>query len=152
MWSGRANPILVSTVEAKAPGSALDLGCGEGGDAVWLARLGWQVTAVDISPTALARGASAAQEAGVGDRIDWQRHDFEHSFPTGTFDLVSSQFLQTPLDLPRERVLQSAAQAVAPGGLLLIVSHAEFPPWAQHQHDHDVHFPSPEEILADLAL
>ena len=151
VWSGRVNPVLATMVESRTPGDALDLGCGEGADAVWLARSGWRVTATDISATALERARAAAESAGVSEVIDWQRHDFADSFPTGTFDLVSAQFLQTPIDFPRERVLQSAAKAVAPGGLLLIVSHAAFPPWSQH-HDDDVHFPTAQETLDSLDL
>lgn len=132
------------------PGTALDLGCGEGGDAVWLATRGWRVTATDISATALDRARIAAESAGVSDLIDWQRHDFAESFPSGAFDLVSAQFLHTPIDFPRERVLQAASGAVARGGLLLIVSHAAFPPWSQH-HD-DVHFPTAQETLDGLDL
>ncbi len=73
------------------------------------------------------------------------------TFPAGTFDLVSAQYLQSPVEFPRERVLQSAAQAVAPGGLLLVVTHASVPPWSWHQHTH-TRFPTPEEALAELDL
>jgi SAM-dependent methyltransferase len=140
IWSGRPNPVLVETVAALRPGSALDLGCGEGGDALWLATQGWLVTATDISTTALARAQAAADSAGVADKIVWQRHDFAESFPVGEFDLVSAQFLQTPLEFPRREVLAAAARAVAPGGLLLIVSHATAPPWSPQNHgDHQGH-------------
>jgi SAM-dependent methyltransferase len=147
VWSGRPNTRLVEVVEPLAPGSALDLGCGEGGDAVWLASKGWQVTAVDISQTALDRAATAANDAGLV--IDFQRHDLAVSFPQGSYDLVSAQFLQTPLEFPRTQVLQSAARAVTPGGLLLIVEHANMPPWSAH---HDVQLPLAAETLASLEL
>ncbi|MGO2862064.1 MAG: class I SAM-dependent methyltransferase, partial [Brevibacterium sp.] len=76
-WSGRVNPTTAEVVAELPvrPGRALELGCGEGGDAVWLAQQGWQVTAVDISATATARGAEGARAAGVGDAITWISHD-----------------------------------------------------------------------------
>ncbi len=132
-------------------GTALDLGCGEGGDALWLAGQGWTVTGVDVSSTARQRAASRADEAGLGDRITWERHDLAESFPQGSFDLVVSHYLHSPVELPRDRVLQRAADAVAPGGALLVVGHAAAPPWAS-DHGHAAHFPTPSEVLARLEL
>jgi 2-polyprenyl-3-methyl-5-hydroxy-6-metoxy-1,4-benzoquinol methylase len=109
IWSGNPNVVLVAEVLDLAPGRALDLGCGEGADAVWLARRGWQVTAVDISGVALSRAASHAAEAGV--EIDWQRHDLEQSFPAGEFDLISAQFLHFWEEFDREKILRRAAGA-----------------------------------------
>ncbi|MFE4691954.1 SAM-dependent methyltransferase [Streptomyces sp. NPDC056749] len=150
IWSGNANVILVREVEGLTPGRALDLGCGEGADAVWLARFGWKVTATDISRVALERAAVHAAEAGVADRIDWQWHDLGASFPEGEYDLVSAQFLHSMGDLPRERILRQAASAVAPGGVLLVVGHAGFPSW---EHDHpDMELPTTDEVLASLEL
>ncbi|WP_242910437.1 class I SAM-dependent methyltransferase [Actinomadura terrae] len=162
IWSGEPNTILVRETTALPPGTALDLGCGEGADAVWLAGRGWRVTATDVSRVALERAARHAADAGVADRVDLQRHDLAASFPAGAYDLVSAQFLHSPAPLPREEVLRAAAAAVAPGGTLLITGHAGPPPWehdhddehAQHdQHDHhDVDLPTPEEVLASLRL
>ncbi|HZE34083.1 MAG TPA: class I SAM-dependent methyltransferase [Actinoallomurus sp.] len=149
IWSGNPNTVLVREVEGMAPGRALDLGCGEGADAIWLARRGWRVTAVDISGVALERAARNAAE--VADRIDWQRHDLGTSFPAGEFNLVSAHFLHSPGDMPRERILRTAAGAVAPGGVLLVVGHAGFPPWEDNPHP-DVHLPTPHEVLEDLDL
>ncbi|WNI22254.1 bifunctional NAD(P)/FAD-dependent oxidoreductase/class I SAM-dependent methyltransferase [Streptomyces sp. ITFR-16] len=150
IWSGNPNTVLVREVEGLKPGRALDLGCGEGADAVWLARWGWQVTATDISRVALERAAEHAADAGVSDRIDWQFHDLGISFPEGEFDLVSAQFLHSMSELPRERILRRAAGAVAPGGVLLVVGHAGFPAW---DHDHqDMKLPTPDEVLASLVL
>ncbi|MFD8595123.1 FAD-dependent oxidoreductase [Kitasatospora sp. NPDC059646] len=151
IWSGRANAALTREVAGMAPGHALDLGCGEGGDAIWLAQQGWQVTAVDISRVALDRAAARAAVEGVADRISWQRTDLANAFPAGSYDLVSAQFLHSPAEFPRERVLRRAAAAVAPGGTLLIVSHAAFP--ARHDHPHpEMHFPTPAEMLSSLQL
>lgn len=151
LWSGRANAVLVRQVTGLPPGRALDLGCGEGGDAIWLARQGWRVTAADVSQVALDRGAEYAASEGVGDRIDWQRHDLSESFPAGTFDLVSAQYLHSWLELPRERILRTAADAVAPGGVLLIAGHAGYPSWVPDSAP-EAHFPTPEEVLAGLDL
>ncbi|UQU61599.1 methyltransferase domain-containing protein [Couchioplanes caeruleus] len=147
MFSGNPNAALVHEVDGLTPGTALDVGCGEGGDAVWLARQGWAVTAVDVSEVALRRVAVAADEAGVA--VEVQRHDLQRSFPGGTFDLVSSQFLYSYGDFPRERILRRAADAVAPGGILLIESHQGHGPGEEHP---PIVFPSPAELLAGLDL
>ncbi|MDL4822010.1 class I SAM-dependent methyltransferase [Actinomadura opuntiae] len=157
IWSGDPNTVLVREASDLPPGTALDLGAGEGADAIWLARRGWRVTAVDISQVALDRAARHAADAGVGDRIDWQRHDLAASFPDGEYDLVSAHFLHSPRDMPREEILRSAAAAVAPGGILLIVGHAGLPPWEEHDHGdddphHDMHLPTPDEVLESLRL
>ena len=151
VWSGNPNPILVREVAGLTPGTALDLGCGEGADAIWLARQGWRVTAVDVSAIALRRAAAHAVEAEVTDRIDWQQHDLASTFPVGTFDLVSAQFLHSPVHLPREAILQSAAMAVAPGGVLLVAGHANSPSTG-HDHHPDMEFPTPTQVLDSLEL
>lgn len=155
---GGPNPTLVETASVLRPGRALDLGCGEGGDTLWLAEHGWHVTAVDISATVLRRVADRAARAGVTERVRTDRHDLGASFPTGSYDLVTAHYLQSPAGLPRHQVLKQAAGAVALGGQLLVVTHAEPPPWAwtrgpehAHQHGHDL-FPSAEEDWAALAL
>jgi SAM-dependent methyltransferase len=151
IWSGRVNVQLAAVVAELAPGRALDLGCGEGGDAVWLAEQGWHVVAVDVSETALARAGAEARARGVLDRIDFQHHDLSDSFPAGSFDLASAQFLHSTVRLERPQILRNAASAVAPGGLLVIVDHAAPPPFSKKvPHDHP--FPSPEEVLAELDL
>ncbi|MGV9291411.1 class I SAM-dependent methyltransferase [Streptomyces sp. NPDC003719] len=151
VWSGRPNPLLVREAGDLTPGTALDLGCGEGADAVWLAGRGWRVTGVDISATALERAAVHAAEAGVGDRTAWERHELGRSFPEGTFDLVSAQFLQSPVPLDQQAVLSRAARAVADGGTLLIVMHAGWPTW-QTEPPFDADFPTLDGVLAELAL
>lgn len=151
IWSGRVNAQLPGILADVVPGRALDLGCGEGGDAVWLAENGWQVTAVDISETALQRAAEEARARGVLERIDFQRHDLSDSFPDGTYDLISAQFLHSTVCLERPHILRTAANAVAPNGRLVIVDHAAPPPFSKKvPHDHP--FPSPDEVLAELDL
>jgi SAM-dependent methyltransferase len=151
VWSGRANPVLVDVAVSLPAGKALDLGCGEGGDAVWLAQQGWRVTAVDVSATALDRAATHAAEAGVAASIDFQQHDLARTFPGGAFELVSAQYLHSPVEFPRDRVLRMAARAVASSGLLLIVGHASVAPWSWNHRPH-TRFPTPEETLATLDL
>ncbi|MFJ7072055.1 class I SAM-dependent methyltransferase [Streptomyces sp. NPDC098781] len=151
LWSGRPNSLLVREAGDLAPGRALDLGCGEGADAVWLASRGWRVTGADISHTALERAARHAAEAGVSDRTVWERHVLGETFPEGSFDLVNAQFLQSPVELDRRRVLKRAADAVAAGGTLLIVMHGGWPSW-QSEPPFEADFPTLDGVLAELAL
>jgi len=152
VWSGNPNAVLVEEVQGLVPGTALDLGCGEGGDALWLAEQGWQVTGVDVSSTALDRAAEEAERRGLGGQIEWQQHDLGASFPEGSFDLVSTFFLHSPVAIPREQVLRAAAAAVRPGGTLLIVGHGERPSWAPPHEGPPITLPTPEQVLAELHL
>jgi SAM-dependent methyltransferase len=153
VWTGKPNALLVREVESLTPGTALDVGCGEGGDAIWLARRGWRVVAADVSETALRRAAARAAEAGLADRIDWQHHDLSRTFPAGLFDLVSTQFLHSPVAPAgeREAILRRAARAVAPGGVLLIAGHSGWASW-QHDAPADIHFPTTTEVVDALEL
>jgi SAM-dependent methyltransferase len=151
IWSGRVNVRLAEVVEPMTPGTALDLGCGEGGDAAWLAEHGWHVTAVDIAQTALDRAIAFAQARNMADRIVFQRCDTTESFPDGVFDLISAQFLHSKVPMNRARLLRTAADAVAPGGTLLIVDHAAPPPWTS-KLDHHHEFPSADQVIASLNL
>ena len=151
VWSGRVNVRLAEVVSTRKAGTALDLGCGEGGDACWLAERGWTVVAVDISDTALQRAAEDADTKGLGDRIEFVQHDLSDGFPDGTFDLVSAQFFHSTVELDRPRILRHAADAVRPNGLLLIVDHAGPPPWASKlAHHHE--FPAAEEVVSSLDI
>ncbi len=151
VWSGRPNAALVDEVAGVGAGRALDLGCGEGGDTIWLAEQGWSVLGVDVSRTALARTDEHARERGVAERVRTEHHDLARTFPEGEFDLVIAPFLQSPLDFPTDEVLRRASRAVAPGGRLVIVSHGEAPPWAPPQVQEAV-FPTVEGTLSALSL
>jgi SAM-dependent methyltransferase len=151
MWSGNPNVVLVAEVSDLAPGRALDLGCGEGADAIWLAQRGWQVTAVDISGVALSRAAEHADAAGVA--VDWQHHDLSQTLPAGEYDLVSAQFLHFWGAFDREKILRRAAESVAPGGVLLIEGHLDHGPFRDESGEHHhVHFPTPDEVIEALDL
>src|SRR5262245_39780416 len=101
VWSGRPNVTVVDVVTGLPAGRALDLGCGEGGDAIGLAQHGWRVTGIDISPTAVARGADAAAAAGIpADRIRWETHDLATWTGDGSYDLVTATFLHSPVEIP----------------------------------------------------
>lgn len=152
IWSGRVNVQFAEVVSDLPPGHALDLGCGEGADAVWLAERGWDVVAVDVSDTALARAREAARERGVADRIEFVAVDLSERFPAGEFDLISSQFLHSRLPLDRQAILTRSLSALRPGGLLVIVDHGSAPPWPSKLDHHHHEFPSAEEVVAGLAL
>ncbi|MFI6472734.1 class I SAM-dependent methyltransferase [Streptomyces sp. NPDC050516] len=153
----RPNVRLTETVTGLPPGDALDLGCGNGGDALWLARQGWHVTAVDISAVAVERLAGLARSHGLGDRLTSVQHDLavQHdlhdSFPQGEFDLICAHYLHTPFDLDRATLLRRAAHALRVGGQLLVVDHGSTAPWSWNQ-DPDVHYPTPAEVAAGIDL
>lgn len=136
VWSGRVNPTMSSLVADLPAGRALDLGCGEGGDVLWMADRGWQATGVDISPTAVARGRAEAEARGLGEgSAEFFTADLPADMPDGPFDLISASFLQSPVALDRHRILRAAAERVTVGGHLAVVSHATAPPWSAHKHD-----------------
>lgn len=150
VWSGNPNPVLVREVEGLSPGRALDLGCGEGADSVWLAKQGWQVMGVDVSKVALGRARKHAAGAVVAKQPTFEQADLVNSFPEGPFDLISAQFFQSPLEFEQAKILNSALSALAPGGALLVVSHGGPPSW--HVSDHAGHFQTPEQIVNQLEL
>lgn len=124
VWSGEPNPQLVAEATRLSPGTALDVGCGEGGDVIWLARRGWRVTGADFSAKGLARAAGHAEAAGVADRTEWWQVDARAFAADGRcFDLVTSHYLHPP-DGGMAEVTTRLAEAVAPGGHLLVVGHA----------------------------
>ncbi|WP_349826604.1 class I SAM-dependent methyltransferase [Brevibacterium litoralis] len=174
VWSGKVNAVLEDVVGDLYSGNALDLGCGEGGDVLWLARRGWKAVGIDISTVAVDRARLAAMEAGVSpDRAEFVAGDLDGWEDPRTFDLVTASFLQSPVALARAEILRAGARRVAPGGHLLVVAHAELPPWSAHAHDHEderdhadehdhaghghgeepaTQLPTPESEREDLAL
>ncbi|MEU8825844.1 class I SAM-dependent methyltransferase [Streptomyces sp. NPDC048636] len=145
----RPNAPLIEMVTGLPTGDALDLGCGDGGDALWLADQGWQVTATDISAVAVQRLTALARSHGLSDRVTTMRTDLHTSFPPGGFDLICAHYLHTPRDLDRPTVLRAATHALRPGGRLLVVDHGSAAPWSWDQ-DPDTRYPSPREIAADI--
>lgn len=143
------DPTLVAACAGLRPGRALDLGAGDGRNAIWLARQGWQVTAVDFSPVAVDRASRrAAREGAV---VDWQLHDLlEWSPEPGSYDLVALAFIHLPPD-ERRTVYANAAAAVAPGGTLLVIAHdrSNLDEGVGGPQDPDVLFTAPE-IAAEL--
>lgn len=123
LWSGQVNPTLVAEAAGLAPGRALDVGCGEGGDVLWLAAHGWHATGLDWSQVALDRAAEHAAAAGLTKRVAWVQGDVEAwQPPEEAFDLVVAHFLH-PTGQQRGPLLARLAQAVAPAGTLLWVGH-----------------------------
>ncbi|SCG65466.1 Methyltransferase domain-containing protein [Micromonospora siamensis] len=121
VWTAEPNRFVVREVTGLTPGRAVDLAAGEGRNAVWLARQGWQVTAVDFSPVAVERGRDLARGSGV--TVDWQVADVtRYAPPADSFDLVLIAYLHLPAaDLAT--VLSHARAAVRPGGTVLVVGH-----------------------------
>ena len=121
LWTAEANRFLVAEASGLAPGRALDLACGEGRNAVWLAERGWTVRGVDFSGVALAKAEKLAEARGVD--AEWVCADLrEHEPEPAAYDLVVILYLQIPV-AERHVVLRRAAGALAPGGELLLVAH-----------------------------
>jgi len=139
IWSGKVNAALADVAAGLAPGRALDLGCGEGGDSIWLAERGWTVTGVDISDVALARAADAAAERRVTDRVHWVSADLGSWAPGDEYDLVTACFFQSPITLSRQDILRRVAAAIRPGGHLLVIGHASTPSWSPETLDEGHH-------------
>lgn len=156
IWSGAVNRTLADLAHDWAPGRALDLGSGEGGDVLWLAERGWDATGIDLSSTAVARARAAAAERGLArahfiaaDLGEWCDDPAGVDGSASPFELVTASFFQSPVALPRDRILRTAAGRVAPGGRLVLIAHAAAPQWSSH---HDEDFPTPATELADLGL
>ncbi len=121
VWTSEANRFLAAEAEGLAVGRALDLACGEGRNAVWLAQRGWQVTGVDFSQVGLDKAARLAQQRGV--RVQWLRADLvAYVPPPAAFDFVAILYLHIAGAAMRD-VLRRGAAALAPGGTLLVVGH-----------------------------
>jgi len=147
------NPYLVREISSLAPGTALDAGCGEGAEAVWLADEGWQVTAADVSTEALSRASErAASACGAPERVRWVEADLSVWEPDGQFDLVTTHYAHPAM--PQLAFYQRISGWVAPGGTLLIVGHVQTSETPEHQGGHEPqghgHNP-PEEVSVTAA-
>jgi len=148
--STEPDPTLIDEIGSLSPGRALDLGAGDGRNAVWLAGRGWDVTAVDFSQVALDRGLARAEATGV--HVEWELADLLEWTPGGrSYDLVTLFFIHLPRDERRD-VYARAAAAVAPGGTLLVVGHdrTNIADGVGGPQDPDVLI-TPGEVAADLA-
>lgn len=122
VWSGNPNGTLVNEIDGLTAGRALDVGAGEGGDAVWLAEHGWRVTANDISQRALDRVAAFAEARGLAIECHHADANAYGAFELAAFDLVSAQYASIPRT-PDDRGVGNLLDAVAPGGTLVVVGH-----------------------------
>jgi SAM-dependent methyltransferase len=121
LWTAEPNRLFAAEAGGVSPGRALDVACGEGRNAVWLAELGWRVTAVDFSEVAIAKGGELAAARGV--EVEWVVADvLEYEPEPRGFDLVAVLYLQLPAD-ELSRAIRSAVDAVAPGGTLFVLGH-----------------------------
>jgi len=120
LWGAGPNRFLVAETADLTPGSALDVACGEGRNAIWLAERGWRVTGVDFSPVGLAKAAALAAVRGA--EVEWVEADLTKWDPPAVYDLVTVLYLQLPPE-PRRGVLRRLASSVAPGGTMLVVAH-----------------------------
>jgi SAM-dependent methyltransferase len=150
IWKAEPNRFLVEELDALAPGRALDVACGEGRNAVWLASKGWRVTGADFSRAGLAKAQRLATDRGV--EVTWVEADVvEWRPPTASFDLVVVMYLHL-LAEQRRQALAHAAAALAPGGVLLVVGHdtSNLLKGTGGPQDPAVLF-GPDEIVQDLS-
>lgn len=132
------------------PGRALDVACGRGGDALWLAGRGWEVTAVDVSGHVLDVLAERARRGGLDGRLITERHDLTVSGPGGgPWDLVYACYFHPGTPIDRDAALRRAARTVGDGGLLIVLDHGSSAPWSWEQRDD---FPTPDEVWRSLGL
>ena len=150
VWSAVPNRFLVAEVETMPPGRALDLACGEGRNAVWLAERGWDVTGVDFSNVGLGKARRLAEARGVS--AQWELADVTAYAPTPeSFDLVIVMYLHLPEAARRVAFRHAAAAAVATGGTLLVVGHDITNPSAGWGGPSDAAvLYGPEDVVADL--
>ena len=146
-WGTRPNAVLAAVINdlSTVPARALELGCGHGGDALWLASKDWQVTAVDVSATAVARVTETAQRGGLGERVTAIQQDLANGLLAGPFELVYASYFHTPVVIDRDAIIGRAAGLLAPHGFLVVVDHASSAPWSWG--DPSQTFPSAHETL-----
>ncbi len=145
--SSAPDAVLVSEIGNLSPGRALEIACGAGANAIWLAQQGWSVTAVDYSKTAIERARALAVEKGVN--IDFLVADATTYQPQGTYDLVASFYIQL-FPEQRAKMLANAADALAPEGILLFVSHDRSGPPPDWEEEFMATLTTPGEVVAEL--
>ncbi|MDA8297631.1 MAG: class I SAM-dependent methyltransferase [Actinomycetota bacterium] len=150
VWSAGPNQFLADEVASWPPGRALDVACGEGRNALWLAEQGWEVTAIDFAAAALEKGRALAERRGLSVRFV-ETDVLETPYPGAPYDLVILFYVQLPA-LERRRVVRAGAEALAPGGALLVVGHdtTNLEHGVGGPQDPEVLF-TPDDVLADLA-
>ena len=139
--------ILAEQIGHLSPKRALEIGCGIGGNAVWLAKKGWQVTAFDYSPVAIEKGRHLAAEQGVS--VNYVVADASKYEPIGNFDLIISFYIQL-FPVQRASMLAMMSKALAPGGTLLFVSHDKSGAPSGWSEEDLLSLTSPEEIVKEL--
>jgi SAM-dependent methyltransferase len=120
VWSLESNAFVAHVVADFAPGTAVDLACGEGRNALWLAQRGWQVTAVDFSAVAIQTGRQRAVHLGL--EVDWVVADATDWVPSALVDLIVVAYLQLPA-AELASVIATCAGSLEPGGMLVLISH-----------------------------
>ena len=143
-----SDEILVDQIECLTPGRALDVGCGTGGNAVWLAKHGWQVRAVDYSVVAIEKGKRLVAEEGVN--VEFAVADASTHEPQGHYDLITCFYIQM-FPPQRANMLAKVSKALAPGGTLLFVSHDKSAPPSGWSVEDLRSLTTPEEIVAELS-
>jgi SAM-dependent methyltransferase len=154
LWSAGPNRWVAEELAGLTPGRAIDLGAGEARNSIWLAGLGWRVTAADFSTVALSKGrqAAAAHDDDRAGRISWLDADLTSYEPEpGSVELALIAYLQLP-DAQRRWVVQHAARALVPGGVLLVIGHdtTNLTDGTGGPQEASVLF-TPDDVVADLA-
>ena len=144
---GSPDAVLVSETSRLTPGRALEMGCGMGENAIWLAEQGWQVTAVDFSDEAVGMARKLASERGAA--IDFVAADAAEYQPDGLYDLITSFYIQLPPE-GRAKMLSNVAKALAPGGVLLFVSHDKSTPPSGWREQDLLSLTTPDEVVSEL--
>ena len=143
-----SDQILADQIEGLTPRRALDIGCGTGSNAIWLAKQGWQVTAVDHSGVAIDQGKRLAAEQGVN--IDFVLAAASTYQPQGHYDLITCFYIQM-FPTHRATMLANMSKALTPGGTLLFVSHDKSGPPSGWSEEDLLSLTTPDEIVAELA-
>ena len=142
-----SDEILAEQVERLTPGRALDIGCGTGGNAVWLAKKGWQVTAVDYSVVAIEKGKRMAAEQGVN--VEFVVAEAATYQPQSHYDLITCFYIQM-FPTQRANMLANMSKTLAPGGTLLFVSHDKSGPPSGWSEEDLLSLTTSEKIVAEL--